>query len=90
MLWSIKINSELYYCCLLCYLLVRIYLATADDNGRRFGYHCPQRASDYINIREVDRNISWEIAVMLAKVVVVGVCRIMAQGARDLTNYSIL
>ncbi len=31
-----------------------------------------------------------EIAAMLAKVVVVGVRRIVARGARDLTNYSIL
>ena len=34
--------------------------------------------------------LSWEIAAMLAKVVVVGVRRIVAQGAQDLTNYSIL
>ncbi len=31
-----------------------------------------------------------EVAAMLAKVVVMGVCRIVARGARDLTNYSIL
>jgi hypothetical protein len=58
MLSSIKINSKLHYCFLLCYFLVRIiYLAAADDNGRRFGHHCPWQASDYIKIREVDRNI---------------------------------
>ena len=30
--------------------------------------------------------LSWEIAAMLAKVVVVGVRRIVARGAQDLTN----
>jgi len=34
--------------------------------------------------------LSWEIAAMLAKVVVVGVRRIVARGAQDLTNYAIL
>ena len=33
---------------------------------------------------------SWEIVAMFAKVVVVGVRRIVARGVRDLTNYSIL
>ena len=57
MLWSIKINSELHYCCLLCYLLVCTLLATVDDTGRCFGHHCPWRASNYIKIWEVERNI---------------------------------
>jgi hypothetical protein len=35
-------------------------------------------------------NTSWEIVAMFAKVVVVGVRRIVARGAQDLTNYSIL
>jgi hypothetical protein len=34
--------------------------------------------------------LSWEIAAMLAKVVVVGVRHIVARGAQDLTNYAIL
>ncbi len=34
--------------------------------------------------------LSWEIAAMLAKVVVVGVHHIVARGAQDLTNFSIL
>jgi hypothetical protein len=34
--------------------------------------------------------LSWEIAAMLAKVVVVGARHIVAQGVQDLTNYSIL
>ena len=34
--------------------------------------------------------ISWEISTMLAKVIVVGVHCIVAQGAQDVTNYSIL
>jgi hypothetical protein len=55
MLWSIKINSKLHYCCLLCYLLVRILLAADNDNGRRFGHHCPRRASNYIKIQEVEK-----------------------------------
>jgi hypothetical protein len=58
MLWSIKINSELHYCCLLCYLLVCIYLAATDDNGRRFGHHCPRLASNYFKIQEINRNNS--------------------------------
>jgi hypothetical protein len=29
-------------------LLVRIYLAATDDNGRRFSHHCPRQASVYI------------------------------------------
>jgi hypothetical protein len=32
-------------------------LAAANDNGRRFGHHCPWQASDYIKIQEVERNI---------------------------------
>ena len=28
----------------------------ADDDGCRFGHHCRQRATNYIKIREVDRN----------------------------------
>ena len=56
MLWSIKIISELHYCCLLCYSLVRILLAAADDKGRRFSHHCCRQTSHYsINI-EVSRN----------------------------------
>jgi hypothetical protein len=30
--------------------------APADDNGCRFGHHCCRRASNYIKIREVNRN----------------------------------
>ena len=37
-----------------------------------------------------NKRLSWEIAAMLAKVVVVGVRRIVARGAQDLTNYAIL
>jgi hypothetical protein len=43
-----------------------------------------------VPIFDVKETLSWEIAAMLAKVVVVGVRRIVARGARDLTNYSIL
>ena len=56
MLWSIKINSKLHYCCLLCNYLVRIWLAAADDKGCRCGHHCCWRMSqNSINI-EFSRN----------------------------------
>ncbi len=42
------------------------------------------------HIRIDNFELSWEIAAMLAKVVVVGVRRIVARGAQDLTNYAIL
>ena len=31
-------------------------MAADDDDGCRFGHHCRRNASDYIKIREVDRN----------------------------------
>ncbi len=46
--------------------------------------HCGAKLSPFSS------TISWEIAAMLAKVVVVGVRRIVARGAQDLTNYAIL
>jgi hypothetical protein len=43
-----------------------------------------------VQLLSKEQEISWEIAAMLAKVVVVGVRRIVARGAQDLTNYTIL
>jgi hypothetical protein len=45
MLWSSKINSKLHYGCLLCYLLVCVVWAAANNNGSRFGHHCCRRTS---------------------------------------------
>ncbi len=45
MLWSININSKLDYCFLLCYRLVCTLLASANDNGHCFGYHCRRGTS---------------------------------------------
>jgi hypothetical protein len=35
---------------------IRIIWSPADDDGCRFGHHRRRRATDYIKIREVDRN----------------------------------
>ena len=45
MLWSIKNNSKLHYCSLICYWLVHTILAAADDKGCSFGHHCRRRMS---------------------------------------------
>ncbi len=56
MLWSIKINSKLDYCLLICYPLVRTLLAAADGNGCHFGHHCHRWTSQIREHAEVDRN----------------------------------
>ena len=56
MLWSIKINSKLEYCYLICYQLVLTLLAAANGNERRFGHHCCRRTSQIREHAEVDRN----------------------------------
>jgi hypothetical protein len=56
MLWSIKINSKLDYCLLVCYQLFHTLLAAADGNGRHFGHHCHRRMSQIREHAEVDRN----------------------------------
>ena len=56
MLCSIKINSELDYCYLICYPLVRTLLVAVDGNGRRFGHHCCRQTSQIREHAEVNRN----------------------------------
>jgi hypothetical protein len=60
MLWSIKINSKLHNCRLLCYKLVRVVWAAVNDNGSRFGHHCCRRMSlDMIKHRGRHKNINF-------------------------------
>jgi hypothetical protein len=56
MLWSIKINSKLDYCLLICNQLVHTLLAAANGNGHHFGHHCCWRTSQIREHAEVDRN----------------------------------
>jgi hypothetical protein len=56
MLWSIKINSELDYCSLIYYQLVRTLLAAADGNGCHFGHHCCRQMTQIREHAEIDRN----------------------------------
>jgi hypothetical protein len=54
-----------------------------------FSILCKTKKMFSLKLVLFEKTLSWEIVAMLAKVIVVGVRRIVAQGARDLTNYSI-